>query len=438
MSESVSMEAIGGAVATTAPESLRRKHLRHNYRWAVNDGLFAYVSSGMVPPFIAIMALSYGSGSVGLSLLNLIPSFFNTLLFIPFASLAERSSSVKRLVLLSGYLTRSVFLLMAIVPLLPGHMRASVLIALNAVQSIPAVLYLIVWTDLMGGVFPQSEWGTVFSRRNAYANLASVLGTLSAGFLIDWLPGEWGYISVFAISGITGLLSVYALQQMKEVPSAQKQARKIPALRRLAMPFTDKRLGRRFSYFAAGLFLYNLGIYMAGPAFSIFYVHELGLTKSTVSLLVTTGTLFVVLASPFWGRMSRNRGNAQVFAYSTIWQAIFPYFYYLSGKDIYLMFVWQAILGIGVAGYNLSMFNLGLEYVDEGERPNGIAVTNTVIFSAAAIGSLIAGPVTASWGIGSTFLASTVVRVAGWAIFLAVFEPSKLMGKVLQPSKSKQ
>ena len=429
--------ALSGQPSKAAPESLRRRNLRNNYKWAVTDGILAYVSSGMVPPFIAIMALSYGASSIGLSMLNLLPSLFNTLLFLPFASLAERDGGVKRLVLLSGYITRSVFLLMAFIPFMPAAYRTSLLIGLNAMQAIPAVLYLIVWTDMMGGSFPQSEWGAVFSRRNAYANFAAVVGTLSAGFLIDWLPEGWGYFTIFIISGITGLLSIYALQQLKEVPTLHKSARKLSPFKRLAIPFSDKVLGRKFAYFSLGLFLYNLGIFLSGPAFTIFYVKELGLSKGVISLLVTTGTLFVVIASPIWGKVSKKRGNALVFAYSTIWQALFPYFFYLSGHDIYMMFAWQAILGFGVAGYNLSMFNLGLEYVDESERPNGIAVTNTVIFSAAAIGSLIAGPLTSKFGIGTAFLASTIVRLMGWAVFLAVFEPAKLMGKVLGRFESK-
>lgn len=420
------------------PESLKRKNLRHNYKWAVTDGVLAYVSAGMVPPFISIMALTYGANAIGLSMINLLPSLVNTLLFLPFAGIAERSKSVKRLVLLSGYLTRSVFLAMAFIPFMPQGWKADLVIALNALQAVPSVLYLIVWTDMMGASFPQSEWGVVFSRRNALANLASVIGTVAAGYLIDWLPGEWGYFAIFAISGITGMLSIYALQHIKEVPSPKAETRSISVFKRLAMPFRDKKLGRRFAYFSAGLFLYNLGIYLSAPAFPMFYVKELGLTKSMISLLNTAGTLFVVLTSPFWGRLSRKRGNAIVFAYSTIWQALFPYFYYISGKDLGMMFAWQAILGFGVAGYNLSMFNLGLEYVDETERPNGIAVTNTVIFMSGIIGSLIGGPLMQMKGIGATFLVSTVIRVFGWAVFLAVFEPSKIMGKVFNKRESKQ
>ncbi len=428
-----------GAIGPTqaAPETLRRKNLRHNYRWAVTDGILAYVGSGMVPPFIAIMALSYGADSIGLSFLNLLPALFNTILFMPFAAIAERGGGIKRLVLISGYATRSAFLLMALVPFMPAAYRAGMLIGLNAVQSIPSVLYLIAWTDMMGGAFPQREWGMVFSKRNAFANFSAVVATLAAGFLIDWLPGGWGYFSVFMISGATGLLSIYSLQQMKEIPSQRKQPRKISPFKRLAMPFADKALGRRFAYFSVGLFLYNLGIFISGPAFSLFYVEELALSKSTISILVTTGTFFVVVGSPFWGWLSKRRSNAVIFAYSTIWQALFPYFYYLSGHSIPQMMAWQAILGIGVAGYNLSMFNLSMEYVDEAERPNGIAATNTVIFAAAALGSLISGPLTKSMGIEAAFLASMIVRLSGWAVFLAVFEPQKIMGKVLRGMESK-
>jgi len=420
------------------PEILKRKNLRHNYKWAVTDGVLAYVSAGMVPPFISIMALTYGANAIGISMVNLLPSLVNTLLFLPFAGVAERSKSVKKLVLLSGYLTRAVFLAMAFIPFMPQGWKADLVIGLNALQAVPSVLYLIVWTDMMGVSFPQNEWGAVFSRRNALANLAAVMGTIAAGYLIDWLPGEWGYVAIFAISGVTGMLSIYALQHIREVPSPKAEARSISVFKRLAMPFRDEKLGRRFAYFSAGLFLYNLGIYLSAPAFPMFYVRELGLSKSMISLLNTAGTLFVVLTSPFWGRLSRKRGNAIVFAYSTIWQALFPYFYYLSGKDLGMMFAWQAILGFGVAGYNLSMFNLGLEYVDENERPNGIAVTNTVIFLSGTIGSLIGGPLMVAKGIGPTFLVSTIIRVFGWAVFLAVFEPSKIMGKVFGKLESKQ
>ncbi|HQJ25014.1 MAG TPA: hypothetical protein PLW63_06725, partial [Bacillota bacterium] len=159
------------------PESLKRKNLRHNYKWAVTDGVLAYVSAGMVPPFISIMALTYGANAIGLSMINLLPSLVNTLLFLPFAGIAERSKSVKKLVLLSGYLTRSVFLAMAFIPFMPQGWKADLVIALNALQAVPSVLYLIVWTDMMGASFPQSEWGVVFSRRNALENLASVIGT---------------------------------------------------------------------------------------------------------------------------------------------------------------------------------------------------------------------------------------------------------------------
>ncbi len=428
----------GVAPSGVQPETLRRKSLRHNYRCAVTDGVLAYVSSGMVPPFISIMALSYGASGVGISLLNLLPSLINMLLFLPFASIAERSGSVKRMVISSGYLTRSAFLAMALVPFLPWPWKATALIALNALQAIPAVIYMIVWTDMMGGAFPQGEWGAVFSKRNAAANFASVVGTLLAGLLIDWLPGESGYIAIFAISGATGIMSIFALQRMKEVPGPQMKPRRISVFKRLSMPFRDRELGRSFTYFSLGLFLYNLGIYMAAPAFSLFYVKVLDLSKSTISLLITTGTLLVVVASPFWGRISRKYGNAIVFAYSTIWQALFPYFYYLSGKSLPMMFVWQAILGFGVAGYNLSLFNLGLEYVEESERKNGIAVTNTVIFSAAAIGSLIAGPLTEVYGVGNAMLASTLVRISGWASFLAVFQPYRAVVKVLSRFESKQ
>lgn len=435
--ETAAVAENGEGLPGAQPETLRRKNLRHNYRYAVTDGVLAYISSGMVPPFISIMALSYGADGIGISLLSLLPSLINMLLFLPFASIAERSGSLKRMVISSGYLTRSAFLAMAFVPFLPDSWKAAALISLNALQAIPAVIYMIVWTDMMGGSFPQSEWGAVFSKRNAYANFASVIGTLLAGLLIDWLPGESSYMAIFAISGITGMFSILALQQMREIPTPQMKVRKLSVFKRLAMPFKDKELGRSFTYFSLGLFLYNLGIYLAGPAFSIFYVRQLGLSKSTISLLITTGTLFVVIASPFWGRTSRKYGNATVFAYSTIWQALFPYFYFISGSNLPMMFVWQGILGFGVAGYNLSLFNLGLEYVEESERKNGIAVTNTVIFSAAAIGSLIAGPLTEVYGVGNAMLVSTLVRISGWAAFLAVFQPYRAVVKVLNRFESK-
>ena len=75
----------------------------------------------------------------------------------------------------------------------------------------------------------------------------------------------------------------------------------------------------------------------------MFYVRELTFQIDDKPANIA-GTLFVVLTSPFWGRLSRE-GNAIVFAYSTIWQALF--YSTTFGKDLGMMSAWHAILAFG-------------------------------------------------------------------------------------------
>jgi MFS family permease len=414
----------------TQKQQEKRQNLKWNFRMSTLDGMFANVGMGMVTPFLAVYVMALGGSNHAVGLITAMPALMNTLMYLPAASIVERSSSRLKIATKTHFLAKSVYILMALVPFLPWpNLRPGALIALIGLQTVPTVVTMVAWTTLMGDTFPREERAHLLALRSMYTSLVTLVSSLLAGVLLDAIAYPVNYVALFVISYGASLLSLYFLSKMKEPPVVPVKTVSTSLGKRIKRPFADPEYGPKFRVFVISAALVHFGINLAVPAYSIMYVRDLGLSNAAIGSLSLAGGLTAVLAYPMWGVVSRKAGEAAVYALSLIAFAVYPVVYGLNGSLVYLLIL-KAAMGIFDAGFAFTLFNLTLEYVNPEDSANGIAVFNVLINATGIIGPPIAALVISQKGVMGAYIVSTIVRTAGCVIFLKAFGIQNTLGRM--------
>lgn len=153
------------------------------------DGMFANVGMGMVTPFLAVYVMALGGSNHAVGLITAMPALINTLMYLPAASIVERSSSRLKIATKTHFLAKSVYHIdgpCAVPPMAEPAARA--LIALIGLQTVPTVVTMVAWTALMGDTFPREERAHLLALRSMYTSLVTLVSSLLAGVLWMRLP----------------------------------------------------------------------------------------------------------------------------------------------------------------------------------------------------------------------------------------------------------
>jgi MFS family permease len=375
------------------------------------------VLNGVVTTFTSVFALRLGASDALLGWLSALPALVNVLWLIPAANIIERQRRRLPIILLSGFLQRLGYLLVALLPCVLLNYRAEALVVVITLTAFPAAMAGVAFISLLADAVPVTSRARVVSVRNMLLAGVSTLTVLIGGKLLDLIAFPINYQILFIAAFLTSLVSLHHVGRVR-VPGAVVAAPQARSRSLLALTQSLKQVWshRDFVRFSFGSFVFNWGLYLPVALYSIYRVKHLHASNTWIGLLTTVYNVTTVIAYVRWGRFTVKRGNRRTLLISSLGLALYPALTGLSPRLEPLLGV--AVLG-GVfgAGLNLALFNTMLQVCPSERRPSYVAIYNTLVNIAAFCAPLLGTFLSDRLDIRVALVIAGAVRLVGVAAF---------------------
>lgn len=244
------------------------------------------------------------------------------------------------------------------------------------------------WFSLIGDLVDENQRGRWFGKRTAIFGVVTIISTLGAAFLLDFLKTKnltlFGFIGLFLIALISRIISRYYLTKHYE-PVIKIEKEHYFSF----STFIKKAPYNNFGRFAIFKALLNGAVAISGPFFVVYMLKELNFSYLTMIIVQMSLTFFTLIFINWWGKFSDRYGNYQVFRVTLILIAVCPITWIFSKNPIYLIFVPQLIGGIAWGGFNLAASNYIFDCVTPQKRGLALSYADLLNGLGVFIGGLI-------------------------------------------------
>jgi hypothetical protein len=242
------------------PES---HHQPERNTWHLYQGILWIGLTGAATTFTNIYAIRLGAPDTLIALLSSLPSLFVILLRLPAVRLVEGADNPVRLISRSLLATRSLYLALALLPLLRLTQEAAAFVVVLILMGLPAVLANAGWDSLFADVVPERDRATVVGVRSTLASIVGVVVVLVGGTWLDWVPFPWNYHAIFLLAFAGRMVSTYHVSQIRP-PGTQPH---VQGKRRL--PWQDVRSflagDYGFGALTVATFVYQFAVSLPSP-----------------------------------------------------------------------------------------------------------------------------------------------------------------------------
>ncbi len=409
LQRSLAYLTVGGEWALNHAPAVRR-----NLHWFWFDGFFASASDNIYLTYLTVYVLALGASSAQIGLMSALASLSSALVLLPGALLVERIGRRKQIVVVSSFVARTSFLLLALIPLLLQDQPLVIAaIALAVIRDTFSNLHYPAWMSLTGDIVPLEGRGHYFASRNFVMSLAAMLVTLIAGMVITRSQGLGGYQAVLAGAALLGFSATFCFGQIGD------RRRAVPTRKSAfnpAMLWRDLRSSPFFLALCAAMALWNFALNIAGPFFTVYLVQNLNASGTMVALTAIATSISGMVAQRRLGPLVDRIGAHRLLVISSLLIPTTPVAW------AFVTAPWQVILinlvGGGLwAAFNLASFNYLLTQMPDETRPRLSAVYQVVQLASLAAGAALGGQLVAHWGYAAVFLISASGRVIAGLLF---------------------
>ncbi|MFC1960429.1 MFS transporter [Chloroflexota bacterium] len=383
-------------------------------------GFLNSLALALTESFYTLYALSLGMTGSQIGLVNTLAQLSAAGLSMPGAVLADRTGRYKRLAVLGGVLSKSMWLVMALSPLfLPPQIAISVVmvawVGITAFNTMGGSA----WTALSAELVPATIRGKYFASRNITLRLCKLLIVPVAGFAIKAVGEPLGYqISLFGAF----LVGMAALATFNRLPEHPKTAAEGEPFGFREMVHQLPRL-RNFVYFTITHSIVNLGVMIGGPFTQVYLAKGIGLDVVQISLVTSVGVFTAMVGMYVFGRLQDRKGITWIMRFAVGMPLISVF--WLWANTFWQALIVQMFAAFSWTGYILGSFALLLAITPDEHRPRYVALHTTTVAIIGALGPFIGGRLLDSSGFVPTFVLSSIIRALGMILFFAlVREPS--------------
>jgi MFS family permease len=389
---------------------------RRNLRWFFSDGSFSSASDSITATYLMLYLLALGATGADIGWMTSLISVAAVMVLLPGAMLAERAKSRKKVVLYSGgFVSRLILLLMALVPFVFGGQAAViVLIILKICGDSFANLGFPAWASLAADFVPLAWRGRYFASRNISMGVIGMVMTYVMGQLITSVGAPIGYQIAFGCAFLFGSISTFSYAHLQE-PAAIPQT-VVPQTYTPAAILSTLRSDRNFLAYCVYIMIWNFGLNLAGPFFTVYQVQVLKASAVLVGFISIVSTLSSLPAQRYFGRLADRWGARRVIILNGFLIPFIPILWAFTTAS------WQPILiniysGVLWAGYNLAAFNYLLTLTKAENRARYTAMAQVAVALSTALGAGLGGEIVTHWGYVAVFIGSGVFRAIGSLVF---------------------
>lgn len=405
--------------------SLSQSEVNHNIKYNTLNGIFATMGLNLVTPFISVWAMGLGATNLQIGLISSLPPLVGLVAMLPGAFFVDRFTEKRKITGAFIFFNRLFYVLLALTPILPAY-QVWFLVIMNGLMNFPGSISNVAWQSFIAGAIPAQQRAHAFAQRNRLTHLFGIAVTFLAGQIFRLVPvvrHSILYQIFFVTAFVFALAEVWSHMQMREVVPEDAAGKSKLSTRQT---FKAILMARPFLIFCACSLVFHFGWQMGWPLFSIYQVRNLGANETWVSIISVVSGAGSFFSFGLWRRLIEKRGNHVALAVSAMGISATPFLYSIS-SSLYHLILANALVGMAVAGINLTLFNSLLDAVPEQSRTIYIAAYTMLINISAVIAPMVGIAILDEWNIIAALLVAGAVRLLGTCTF---FLRSRKISKV--------
>jgi len=382
------------------------------------DAIVSAISGSFYTDFVVMYMLALGASAASIGVRTSINSAAALAAPLLGAWLVERTGRRKRWVLLGGGgVGRIALLAMAAVPfLLEGNAAIRTFVALTAIQAFASNVSIPAANSLLADIVPVPIRGRYLGSQMMVTNLARMACVPLAGWLMKQVGGVPGYQVAWFVAALTGFVATGFYAAIPEPESAEGPQASGTTPAGFVEGWRAFVADRRFLLFCAINFVWNVGVQISGPFFTVHMVEDLGFEVDTVALLATVATVVNVVAYRAMGSQVDRRGPAVMTAMSMLLVPLMPLLWILARTPLHVALV-QSYGNLAWAGFRVAATPLILMLTPPEQRSRYVAIYNTINGLATVLGPLPGSWIYAHWGFTANLVISAAGRGLGGVLF---------------------
>jgi MFS family permease len=421
--------------------SIPAEHRENFYHLYLDTAWFGVLSGSSVS-FITIYLARIGATGFQIGLMSAIPAVVALILALP-AGWWLKNRPLDFAVYRSSVYFRLFYAFWIPLPiLLEPALQTYSFLAFTLLMSIPGTVLTVGFNALFAEAVPPQWRGHVVGVRNSLLALTTVGSSLLSGALLARLPLPQGYQVVFAIGLLGAALSSYHLRRLRIPPvldpwlssgrslgdfaepgivrpagdsvRAGTGLRFLTRLRDLRPPRLALLRGA-FGRLWLAFFFFHLALYLSIPLYPLYWVEEIRLPDSIISLGNALFYASVFLGSTRIARLLDRFGNHRATALGAAAMALYPGLTSITQTvEMYLLV--NVISGLAWSLTGAALGNHLLDRIPADDRPSHLAwvnlATNAAILLSSIVGPLVAGMT----GLAPALALFAIARLAAGAV----------------------
>ena len=241
---------------------------------------------------------------------------------------------------------------------------------------------------------PDNIRGRYFGIRESYVLGSATVFTLIMGRVLDIYKDNGneyaGFIVMFSFVLVLALGNFIILLLIKE-PPVKRSKHELNLRKVISIPLKDDKFKKIVLLFI----LWNIGLQIGGPFFSIYMVTGLKLNYTYIMAVGMLCTLVNTLVVRFWGRLADRKSWAHVIKLSILMLSVahMTWFFVNPSTAYILLPLLHIVGGVAWAGIGISSFNIQFTYSPEEGRTVYIgfnaALSSLIGFMSTLMGSAV-------------------------------------------------
>jgi MFS family permease len=357
-------------------------------------------------PYLTGYMLYLGASPQQIGIALALPFLANV--FQIFAAIGMQYIENRRMALvIFGGLHRIIWVATIFVPLLfPREFWVIIYILMVSIAFISNSIGSVVWTSLVADLVPAPLRGKYFGFRNSILWAAGSLALLLGGYLLDRFPGDLGFYLLYAVCGVCMVMNIVGYWFYPNIPF--EKSKESNMVRLFLLPFKDQIFLKAMLFVALWLFLQGIAV----PFYTYVMKDVLLINFSWISYITMAQNVTMMISYYFWGKLNGKYSSRTllfrslpIIALSCLMMGMLSF-----TNALFTLFCVHIMLGIGLGGFNLMVFNYTIGDTPKSDRPMYIAVFSALTGLFAFLGPLVGGylyeiagasgsPWVQSWGI---------------------------------------
>jgi len=349
-------------------------------------GTFLFTAQGGVA--FAGYASALGAREFAFGLISALPVIAG-LLQIYASHVVVKTGKYKTMFMIGGIVQRISWIVIAFIPFFfpVDDSRLWALIVLVTLAAMSGSCVGITHMTLMGSVIPIEVRGRYITTRQKVCTAAGLIFGLCIAFMLDYIPGYFGYTVVFGIGGIAGLIDILMYHNVK-FSSIQNKPEGFSLIKSIKACFTTKKVRNYLLFWTFWSFAININ----GPFFNKYAIDVLNLSYISIIVFgqIVAQTMAILVISR-WGVFLDRYGSVPMMLISTIAATIISFVWMFAAPGVvWPLIVFNCLGGIFWCANEACMANMQLSHTPTEGRPAALAVY-AVFTSVATAGALLTG-----------------------------------------------